>query len=323
MSDVLSAEEVNALLKGVSSGEVDTSSAVSIAPEDVREFDLSAREWISCDRMPSVDFVNQLFARHFQIDMRSQLHDLSEVTAVETRLEKYDAYVLSLERPTSLNVINVPQFDRQILFVLNADLILNYVDFYFGGGGVIKQHNELTRDFTATEMGVSHRLLELAFKDLATAWKGITPLEFEYLSNESNPEFANFYSPSESMVISRFNIQLEEKSVGWLDIVIPHAVLEPMRKLLDAGDQGDQIQNQKKWTSALEAQLQQTEVVLSSILTTTKVSLGDLLRLRVGDIVPVELPATVELVAQTVPIFSGTFGISNGHNSIRIIERLG
>lgn len=320
MKDVLTQEEVDALLRDVSNGNIETGKGPRFNPEDVKDFDLSAMESTGRDSKPDIEFVNEVFARYFQHSIRKLLNDQLDVTAGDTRLEKFADYIVAQSRPTSLNATTVPQLDGQVMFVLDSHLILNYVNLYFGGG--LSAPVELDRDFTATETGVARKLLGQACTNLAAAWQGIISMEFENMQTESNPKFSTAFSPTDVLVVSKFDIQMEEEPLGMLEVLIPTSCLAPLKKQLENSNKGDQLSKQARWSAILEQHVKGTNVELSSVLTTLKVNLRDLVRLRPGDILPIELPETVELATDTVPLFKGTFGTANGHNAIHITERI-
>lgn len=322
MSEVLSPEEVDALLKGVSSGDVAAGGGFGVPDTEVTELDLTNPDWVQRDEAPPLEFFNQVLGRKLVQNIRPLLKNQADVTAEPARLCSYADYVAELERPTSIHHTHASALDSDVLFVLHADLILNYVDFYYGGDGVHEDTEPLARDFTVTELGVASRLQKKAERFLIEAWEPVAALSFETLGMESNPEFSNFFNPADVMSASRFTVTLGEQAIGWLDILIPSSALDPFRRALLAASQGDQLQKQSRWANAFEAQIRNTEVELSSVLGSTRINLGELVKLRIGDILPLELPETVELNAGSVPLFKGTFGVSNGRNAIRIVERL-
>jgi flagellar motor switch protein FliM len=322
MSEVLSPEEVDALLKGVSSGDVDSGGGFGVPSSEVTELDLTKPDWVQRDEAPPLDFLNQVLGRKLATSIRPLLKNQAEVSADPARLCSYADYVAELELPTSIHQTHSKALDSDVLFVLHADLILNYVNYYYGGDGVNEDSEPLARDFTVTERRVASQLQKKAERFMIEAWEPVVSLTFESLGNESNPEFSNFFNPADAMSASRFNITLGEKAIGWLDVLIPKTALEPHRRALIACSQGDQLQKQSRWANAFEAQVRYTEIELSSVLGNARINLGELVKLRIGDILPLELPETVELTAGSVPLFKGTFGVSNGHNAIRIVERL-
>ena len=322
MSEVLSPEEVDALLKGVSSGDVAAGGGFGAPDGEVRELDLSNPNWVQRDQVPPLDFLNQVLGRKLVNNIRPLLKDQAQVNVDAPRLCTYADYLAELARPTSIHQTNVEALDSDVLFVLHPDLILNYVDFYYGGDGLHEDSEPLSRDFTVTELGVAIRFQRKAQRFMSEAWEPVAALTFEEIGNESNPEFSNFFNPADVMTVSRFNVALEERPIGWLDILIPRTALEPFQRRLIASSQGDQLQKQSRWSGAFEAHIRNTEIELSSTLGTTRINLGELVKLRIGDILPLELPDTIELTAGSVPLFKGNFGVSNGHNAVRIVERL-
>ncbi len=322
MSEVLSPEEVDALLKGVSSGDVESGGGFGMADAEVRALDLTNPEWMQHNQMPPLDFLNQVLGRKLANNIRPLLKNQAQVSVDAPRLCSYADYVAEISRPTSIHQTNVSALDSDVLFVLHPDLLLNYVDFYYGGEGPHEDNEPLNRDFTVTELGVAIRFQKKAQRFMAEAWEPVAALEFEEIGTETNPEFSNFFNPADVMTVSRFNVSLEERPIGWLDILIPNTALEPFQRQLIAASRGDQLQKQSRWAHAFEAQIRNTEIELSSVLGTTRINLGELVKLRIGDILPLELPETVQLTAGSVPLFRGTFGVSNGHNAIRIVERL-
>jgi len=322
MSEVLSPEEVDALLKGVSSGDVASGGGFGVPDSEVTDLDLTNPDWVQRDEAPPLDFLNQVLGRKLANNIRPLLNNQAEVTVEPARVCSYADYLAELERPTSIHHTHSKPLDSDVLFVLNADLILNYVDFYYGGDGLHEDTEPLSRDFTVTELGVATRLQKKAERFMIESWEPVVALSFDSLGTESNPEFSNFFNPADAMSASRFSVSLGEKTIGWLDILIPKTALDPFRRALLACSQGDQLQKQSRWANAFEAQIRNTEIELSSVLGTARINLGELVKLRIGDILPLELPETVELNAGSVPLFKGTFGVSNGHNAIRIVERL-
>ncbi len=322
MSEVLSPEEVDALLKGVSSGDVSAGGGFGVPESEVTELDLANPNSVRRNEAPPLDFLNQVLARKLANNIRPLFKNQGEVAAEPARLCSYADYLAELDRPTSIHHTHSKPLGSDVLFVLHADLILNYVDFYYGGDGLLDGAEPLSRDFTVTELGVSSRIQNKVERFMIEAWAPVVPLTFDSIGTESNPEFSNFFNPADVMSASRFTVSLGEKTIGWLDVLVPSSALEPFRRALQAASQGDQLQKQSRWANAFEAQVRNTEIELSSVLGSTRINLGELVKLRIGDILPLELPETVELTAGSVPLFKGTFGVSNGHNAIRIVERL-
>jgi flagellar motor switch protein FliM len=231
---------------------------------------------------------------------------------------KFSEFIHSLFVPTSLNIVKVPPLRGQALCVLDPKLVFCVVDNYFGGTG--RFHTKIEgREFTPTELRVVQLLLERVFRDLQEAWKLVMDVEFEIVGSEVNPQFANIVSPTEVVVVSTFHIDLETGG-GDLYVTMPYSMLEPIRELLDAGIQSDRGERDDRWEVALKEQFLESEVELVSVLGQAELSMQELSRLEVGDVIPIDIPDLLEVCAAEVPIFKGQLGISEGCYAIKISE---
>lgn len=314
-NDLLSQDEIDALLHGVDSGKVDTTPPPA-APGEARAFDFTSQERIVRGRMPTLEMVNERFARLFRISLFNMLRRSPELTVVGIETMKFSEYTHSLFVPTSLNLIRVKPLRGTALCVFEPRLVFTVVDNFFGGDGRLPTKIE-GREFTPTEMRVIQLLLRQVFADLQEAWNPVLGLDFDYLSSEVNPHFANIVSPSEIVVVCKFKIELEGGG-GHLHMTFPYSMLEPIRDLLDAGIQSDRGDKDERWPISLREQIRDAEVDVSCELVRATMSLRQLTQLKAGDVIPVSLPRTLDLCVEDMPLFRGSFGIANGQNAIRI-----
>ncbi|SEQ62663.1 flagellar motor switch protein FliM [Solimonas aquatica] len=315
-ADLLSQDEIDALLHGVDSGRVDTTPPP--APGEARNFDFATQDRIIRGRMPTLEMVNERFARLYRISLFNMLRRTPELTVVGIETMKFSEYTHSLFVPTSLNMVRVKPLRGTALVVLEPRLVFTVVDNFFGGDGRIYTKIE-GREFTPTEMRVIQLLLRQAFADLQEAWSPVMRLDYEYVNSEVNPHFANIVSPTEIVVACKFKIELEGGG-GQLHVTFPYSMLEPIRDLLDAGIQSDRGDKDERWAVALREQLKDTEVDVSAELVRTTISLRQLTQLKPGDVLPVTLPRQIDLQVEGMPLMRGSFGIANGHNALRIHE---
>ena len=313
-ADLLSQDEIDALLHGVDSGAVGTEPPA--APGEARAYDFASEDRIVHGKLPGLEMINERFARTLRVGVYNLLHRSAELTVKGIELLRFGEYMHSLQVPTNLNLVKVKPLRGTALVVYEPRLVFTMVDNFFGGAGKYPARIE-GREFTPTEMRVIQLLLRQTFADMAEAWAPVMPVEFEYVHSEINPHFANIVNPREYVIVSRFNVELDGGG-GELHVAIPYTMIEPIREQLDAGVQGDRIESDEGWTRAMRAQLQDAEVELSSAIAQRQISLRELSRLRVGDVIPIELPRTVQLQVEQVPLFSGEFGIHNGHNAIKV-----
>jgi flagellar motor switch protein FliM len=318
-ADVLSQDEIDALLHGVDDGDVDTESE-DLNDGTARSFDFNSQERIVRGRLPTLEMINERFARYFRVSMFNLLRRQVEISVSGVQMMKFAEYVHSLYVPTSLNMIKVEPLKGTALFVIDPKLVFIVVDNFFGGEG--RFYNKIEgREFTPTEQRVISILLEQIFKDLESAWKPIKPLKMQYQSSEVNPHLANIVSPTEVIVVSTFRLDLEGGG-GDLHVTMPYSMVEPIRDLLDAGVQSDVSEIDERWRMSLRDEIFESKVEIKSQLAEIEINLSDLNKLKVGDIIPFDMPDRVVLDAEDIPLFRGELGVSRGNAAIKVAERV-
>ncbi|TQV84182.1 flagellar motor switch protein FliM [Exilibacterium tricleocarpae] len=321
MQDLLSQDEIDALLHGVDDGDIETESDAQ--PGGISSYDLTSQDRIVRGRMPTLEMINERFARYTRISMFNLLRRSADVSVSGIQIQKFGEYVHTLYVPTSLNMVKFRPLRGTALVILDAKLVFKLVDNFFGGDG---RHAKIEgREFTPTELRVVQMVLEQVFIDLTEAWKAVLPIEFEYINSEVNPSMANIVSPSEVVVVSTFQVELDGGG-GELHITIPYATIEPIREMLDAGLQTDTDERDERWINALRRDVMEARVDLECDIARRDIPLRDIVDLKDGDVIPIELPDTQVLTANGVPMFRTILGQSRGHLALKItsqIERTG
>ncbi|QIK38927.1 flagellar motor switch protein FliM [Caldichromatium japonicum] len=315
-SDILSQDEIDALLHGVDGGGIDTEAPPP--PSGVRPYDFATQERIVRGRMPTLDMINERFARYLRVHLFNMLRRATEISVIGARITKFSEYLHSLYVPTSLNLVRVYPLHGTALFVFDPKLVFGLVENFFGGEGRFYSRIE-GRDFTPMEMRVIKNLLDASFEDMQKAWEPVMELTFEFVNSEVNPQFANIVSPTEIVVVNDFHIELEGGG-GNLHVTLPYSMIEPIREILDTGIQSDRSGVDRRWQRALEEEIPLAKVEISSTLTEATLTVDELLKIKPGDIIPVNLPETVVLYVEDIPLFRGKFGVSNGVNAIKLTE---
>ncbi len=316
MQDLLSQEEIDALLHGVDDGNVDTDA--DIIPGEARSYDLTSQDRIVRGRMPTLEMINERFARYMRISLFNLLRRSADVAVGGIQIQKFGEYVHTLYVPTSLNMIKLRPLRGTGLIILDAKLVFKLVDNFFGGDG---RHAKIEgREFTPTELRVVQMVLQQAFVDLKEAWKTIMPIEFEYVNSEVNPSMANIVSPSEVVVVSTFHVELDGGG-GDMHITLPYSMIEPIRETLDAGMQSDVDDLDERWVRALREDVVGANVVVNTTIAEKEVSLRDIIDLEPGDVIPVDLPEKLVITANGVPVLYARLGRSRGNLALQILEK--
>ena len=316
---ILNQDEIDALINGMDAGAVKTEPDAPPAPGTVMSFDFMNQMRIVRGRMPTLEMINERFARMFRVNLYGLLRRSPEVAVNPVEMKKWSEYVQTLHVPTSLNMVRIHPLRGIGIVLLEPKLVFAIVDNFFGGNG---RHAKIEgRDFTATEQRVIQMVLKTAFQDLQEAWSHVAKIEVEYLQSELNPAFANIVSPSEIVVVTSFHVELEGGG-GDVHVTMPYAMIEPLREALDSGMTSDRVEVDDRWAYSLKEEIDDAEVEISTILGHSRISLGDLLNLKPGDIVPCDFGGKVTVLAEAVPVFRGTLGLSRGQQAIKVEERV-
>lgn len=318
--NVLSQDEIDALLVGVENGKVAAGTGLSAADGELYPFDFTDQEHLSRNQLPMLETIHQRFVRHFGISLYRMLKHSASMVLGEVKLVKYAEYMDSLETPSSINFIRISPLAGKALIVMDASLVFIAVDNYFGGDGRF-QSTRTGTDFTPTERRVVQLMLRLALEDLCKSWESVATLDFEYEKSETNPRFVNIATPSELVAVTNIEIALDGGG-GVFQLVIPLNMLEPLRAQMEPGMPKVEDEKDSHWLQALRADLLKVPVELDSTLVELPKTLGEILRLQPGDVIPVDLADHVTLQAAGVPVVQGCFGVARGKNAIKIIEPL-
>ena len=320
MSDsYLSQEEIDALLEGV------TGESQKLAKDDeptggVRAYNLSSQERIVRGRMPTMEIVNERFARNLRVGLFNFIRRSPEVSVGSVTVQKYSAFLRELVVPTNFNIMAVRPLRGNGLIVCEPTLLFGVIDSLFGGSG--KFHTRIEgRDFSPTEQRVINRLVDVASEEYAKAWKGVYPLELVYQRSEMQPQFATIATPSEIVVSTSFTLEIGDLT-GSLHICIPYSTLEPIRDVLYSSVQGDAIEVDRRWVRVLGQELQAAEVTLVADLATADTTVEQLLSMKVGDFIELDRQQIVEARVDGVPLFECQYGTHKGKYALKVERRL-
>jgi flagellar motor switch protein FliM len=321
MSNVLSQDEVDSLLKGVSSGEIETEADTPQTEDGVIVYDFTRQEQMLRGKMPAFGVVNERFATNFRGDLSSMIRKTVDIEVEPVDMVKFEDLRLSLPVPSSLHIFRITPLNGQALIVFDGRLVFSLIECYFGGKGTEPASIE-GRDFTSIENTMIRKVVTVCLEDIAKAWERVSKVKMTYVRSEVNPEFAAIALPGDLVIVVRFNIDIEGIG-GVLSVCIPYSTIEPIRDKFYGGLQGDHIKIDPKWKRRLQQRIRNTKVNLIVELGTAQIRAERLLGLKVGDVIQLEQSVTQHLVGnvQGVPKFQGHPGIIKASRAIKI-ERL-
>lgn len=320
MSDsYLSQEEIDALLEGVT-GESQKLTKEDEPTDGVRAYNLSSQERIVRGRMPTMEIVNERFARNLRVGLFNFIRRSPEVSVGAVSVQKYSAFLRELVVPTNFNIMAVRPLRGNGLVVCEPTLLFGVIDSLFGGSG--KFHTRIEgRDFSPTEQRVINRLVDVVAEEYAKAWKGVYPLELVYQRSEMQPQFATIATPSEIVVSTSFTLEIGDLT-GSLHICIPYSTLEPIRDVLYSSVQGDAIEVDRRWVKVLGHEIQAAEVNLVAELAKADATVEQLLAMKVGDFIELDRQSIIEAKVDGVPVFECQYGTHKGKYALKIERSL-
>lgn len=314
-TDFLSQDEVDALLKGVS-GESDEPEAAEEGDAGVHNYNLGTQERIVRGRMPTLELINERFARYLRIGLFNYMHRTTDISVGPIRVQKYSEFIRNLVVPTNLNLVAAKPLRGTSLFVIDPNLVFLVVDNMFGGDGRFHTRVE-GRDFTPTEQRIIQGLLNVIFTEYSRSWKPVYDMSFDYIRSEMNSQFANIATPSEIVVSTTFSLEFGGTAAD-MHICFPYSMLEPIRDLLYSTMQSDQLSSDHRWIVMLRKQLKDAEVEIAAKLASTTVTLGQILKLKTGDILPITIPDTIIASVDDIPLMECRYGQQGGQFALKI-----
>lgn len=320
MSDsFLSQEEVDALLEGVTG---ESQKAVEEIAEhgEVRPYNISSQERIVRGRMPTMEIVNERFARNLRVGLFNFIRRSPEISVGSVVVQRYSAFLRELAVPTNFNIVAIRPLRGNGMVVCEPTLVFGVIDTLYGGSGKYQTRIE-GRDFSATEQRVINRLVDVIIEEYKKAWRGIYPLELEYQRSEMQPQFANIATPSEIVIATSFQLEIGDIS-GAIHFCFPYSTLEPIRDVLYSSTQGDSIEVDRRWVNVLTREIQAAEVTVVAELARADATIEQLLGMKKGDFIELEKPQTIQATIDGVPVFECYYGTHNAKYAIRIEKAL-
>ncbi len=313
--DILSQEEVDALLRGVT-GEPDQDTSQEGDAGGVRSYDIGRQERIVRGRMPTLELIHERFARLFRLGLYNFMRRNAEIAINPIKVQKYSDFIRNLVVPTNLNVVHATPLRGSGLIIMEPTLVFQVVDHLFGGSGQIHTRIE-GRDFTPTEQRVIRRLLDVVFEEFRKAWEPVYPLKFEFVRSEMNTQFANICTPTEVVVSASFSVDLGSGG-GDVFVCLPYSTLEPIRDLIYSSFQADRAEADLRWVKLMTRQVQDASVDLVADLATANLTLRELSELEVGDVISINIPDTVAAKVNGIPVAQCKYGVANGQYALKV-----
>lgn len=323
MSDILSQEEVDALLKVVQSGEVDTETARDKIPSDISHYDFTSKERIIRGRMPGLEIANEKFARFF----RNSISNLIMKFFVDVRIHsveivKFGDFMKTIPLPSSINIFKMEPLKGYSLFVIEAPFVFALVEFFFGSSSAKHVKSE-GRAFTSIEQRIIKKVVTMALDDMSNAWSGIALIQPEHVRSEMSPQFVTIVTPSEILIKIEIHIEVENFT-GKSFFCIPYSMIESVKEKLYSGIQPEKFEVDHRWVASLKETLMDSYVELVAEIGKVELTFEELINLDVGSVISLGKPVSDGLVVRVegLPKFIGAPGYCRGNQALKITHVL-
>jgi flagellar motor switch protein FliM len=316
--EILSQDEIDALLRGIEGGEVETETAE--APSGIRHYDFTSQEKIVRGKMPSLDIINERLARSFRISLASDIRKIVDVVNVNVNITKFYDFLRSVPFPSSLNIIRLEPLRGFSLVAFDAPMIFTLIEFYFGGTGKGYYKPE-GREFTPIEQRIIHKVVMMFLESMEEAWKPVFPIKPHYVRTEMNPQFVTIVTPVDVVIEIEFILEIETRECRIM-VCIPYSSVEPIKDKLYSAFLADRDEMDMKWIGRIKAQIKQAPILIEGVLGKVTIDFKTLLNLKTGDVITLQrrIDEDIDLLVEGIPKFKGKLGTFKGNYAIKITE---
>lgn len=316
---ILTQLEVDALLKGLSNGDIQTEvEKVEVPSGELVSYDFVNHERAVRGKMYTLDMVNEKFCRLIRVSMFNLMRKAVDIVPEGVTTMKYEAFLRNLTVPSSLNIFQLPPLRGQGVLVIDPNLVYIIVDNYFGGDGRFHTRVE-GKDFTNVEQSVIKKVVDIIFHEMTEVWKPVHPIEFKFTRAEMNPQFINIISHGEQVVIITFRMEVESNSNKFF-FCIPYSSFDPINAKLYGAPQVEAKELDSNWPSKLREQFDQVPLAVSCEVGRATISVSQLLGLKAGDVIQLNKKARdpFDMYVETSRKFNVRPGIIDGNYALKI-----
>ncbi|MBI4698366.1 MAG: flagellar motor switch protein FliM [Nitrospirae bacterium] len=318
---ILSQDEIDALLKGVTAGDISTESEKTPS-YGMRSFDFTKQERIIRGRMPGLEIANDTFTRLFRNSISALIMRFIDINIHSVEIIKFSEFVKTIPLPSSINIFKMEPLKGYSLFVMEAPVVFAFIEYFFGGASVKNIKSE-GRSFTPIEKRIVQRVVDAALHDLGASWAGIAALRPEFVDSEMNPQVVTIVTPTEIVIKIELHMEIEDFK-GKLFFCIPYSMIEPVKDKLHSGIHGDKFELDQRWAMMFKEMLMECQLKMTAEMGHANMTFGDLMKLKVGSILTLNKSVTDELLVkiEDTPKFKGVPGFSKGNQAIKLTRVL-
>jgi flagellar motor switch protein FliM len=335
-SNLLSPEELAALAQGIDDGSIAVDTGFNLTTR-VKKHDLASEDSTLGVNTASLEMINERFVRLFRSGLMEILRTSPRITPSRAQIVRFGDYLKDLRAPLSVNTIRINPLRGFSLAVIEPTLVFSALDNFFGGtgsgmpGGPKRRATDKDgeplppnwlppgRMFTPTESRIIKIILDVFFRSLKEAWAPLLSVEFDHVSSEINPQFAQIADENDLVIMSRFETEGNGGIKGFVDLVYPYSSLKPMRDLLRNRVQADgSEESEMKWRNELTLAVGDSQLELQVLLGQITAHYSKVEALKEGDLLFFNKPELASIEIDGIPAFQGQVGMTGPNVAVRI-----
>lgn len=317
--NLLSAEELEALASDLNEGALEVDTGFNLGTQVVKH-DLASEDSSLGVNVSALDMINERFIRLFRLGLLEVLRTSPRVNPARVQIVKFGDYLRTLKAPLSVNIVRMNPLRGFSMVILEPSVIFSALDNFFGGFGRGVGQLPAGRLFTPTETRIINMMLDVLFRSMREAWSPVLQVEFEHVSSEINPQFAQIADENDLVILNRFESEPGGDAQGTVDIVYPYGSLKPIRDLLrsrvQTGDGNEE--SDKQWRKELASAVGDAALELTVLLTRLQVPLRDFVEFKAGDVLYFNKPDLARVLINEIPVFESEVGKTGPNVGIRI-----
>ena len=314
----LTSEEVDALMEGLQASDYEVQADVSDS-SDVRAFQFGEDDLSLMGDYYALRLINERFARHARSVFLPMLRLQPRISPFPPEVKTFDEYCEGIDSFMNLNISRMEELRGPMLLSLGPKFISTLTASFYGGS--IYQPDQKRTEFTNTEERVIELVYDGLSECLSVAWADLMPISLSHQGREVNPQFASFVDGGELVIICAFLIQLPNGDSVNMDVVYPLQTLKPIATQLRSRMQSD-TNDDVSWRERMEHAILNIPLNVTAFLGEPVMSMGQLIRLQTGDVVPIQVNDGIELRVEDNPIFLADIGEVSGQAAVSLTKRL-
>jgi flagellar motor switch protein FliM len=322
MTNILSQDEVDSLLKGIDEGKIGAQGEVAEESQELPPYDFRKEHGPVQQRMPGIAVIQERYAGLLATSLSTATASQVDVDPPELTSIALGDFCRSIPLPASFNLFRMEPLRGVSMIVLDGALVFAFVDLFLGGTG--ERHVKLEgKSFTPIELRIIEKIVKVLLDGLQQAWSEVQTMHMVFLRSEIDPKFAEISRADDIMLVTKFTIEIGKFS-GHMMVCMPFAMLEPLRGKLRGGFRGENLGVDEVWRKSLERKIIELKVNVSCSLGHSRIIGRDLLKMKVNDVFPLEQRPDDPVIVHVegIPKFAGHLGAFRQNKAIRISERL-